>query len=168
MKSGQPRLSLLIYTCIYIVSSLVLVNILLQISHPISLGVVLIVYSLLMGSIAMVFRVSWFFYLLVLVFLGGVIVLIIYMRTLSSNEKFTPRGNMINIVPILLTYFLRIFLFFNYYYTCKSNLFGSHIFHVYNYYNRSLTIFLMVYLLLTLVRVVKLVKFERGPLVARL
>merc|ERR1711955_195348 len=30
------------------------------------------------------------FYLLILVFLGGVIVLIIYIRTLSANEKFSP------------------------------------------------------------------------------
>jgi len=68
-------------------------KILLRLTHPISLGIILIFYSLL-------FRTLWFFYLLVLVFLGGVIILIIYIRTLAANEKFTIPGSVNYLTPI--------------------------------------------------------------------
>ena len=61
-------------------------------SHPISLGIIIIIMALNIGLWAFYIVYSWFIYLLVLVFLGGVIVLIIYMSTLSANEKFSPNN----------------------------------------------------------------------------
>ena len=55
------------------------------------------------------FNISWFFFLLILVFLGGVIILVIYINTLIINEK---------IFSVKLTKFLgvifirRLFFFF--------------------------------------------------------
>merc|ERR1712152_128744 len=99
------------------------------------------------------------FYLLVLVFLGGVIVLIIYINTLAINEKFFYYK--INYKPTYLFIFfflLQIILVKNFYY--KMNLYES--------MNFISLLFLILYLLLTLVCVVKLVKFEYGPLIKRL
>jgi hypothetical protein len=168
MKSRKTRLGILIFTCIYIVRGIILVSTLTQISHPISLGVVLIVYSLLVGRISIFFRFPWFFYLLVLVFLGGVIVLIIYIRTLSANEKFIIKSPSHRGSILILIYILRSVLFFDYILPGKLNNSGVYAFHVYEYSRSSLTVFLIRYLLLTIIRVVKLVKFEKGPLVARL
>merc|ERR1712201_68821 len=58
------------------------------ISHPIFFSIILIIRSIVIGIICMKINLSWFFYLLVLVFLGGVIILIIYINTLAINEKF--------------------------------------------------------------------------------
>merc|ERR1712024_80762 len=57
-------------------------------SHPIFFSIILIIRSIVIGIICIKINLSWFFYLLVLVFLGGVIVLIIYINTLAINEKF--------------------------------------------------------------------------------
>lgn len=161
-------MSILIFTSIYIFRRLLLIGTLVTISHPISLGVVLIFYSLLVGRIRMFFSFPWFFYLLVLVFLGGVIVLVIYIRTLSANEKFAHSYHNHSLFYFFTAYTLRILLFFEFSYALKSGNILSYVRHVYSYSNSVLTIFLMRYLLLTMVRVVKLVKFEKGPLVGRL
>jgi len=142
-------------------------KILLRLTHPISLGIILIFYSLLIGRTTILFRTPWFFYLLVLVFLGGVIILIIYIRTLAANEKFIiprPVNYLIPIVAILV----RTFLLSNYNYIVKSSLNIRIVINLYEYSNRRLSIFLIIYLFITIVCVVKLVKFERGPLVGRL
>jgi len=104
-------------------------------------------------------------YLLVLVFLGGVIVLIIYMSTLSANEKFSPNsiyvGTLIFCTPVFLS---SSNLLISPYITDNINI----ITHIYESKNVSILSYLMVYLLITLVCVVKLVKFEEGPLIKRL
>merc|ERR1712002_713944 len=67
---------------------LIRIQILFYFSHPISIGLILVLLSILSGAILIKINITWFFYLLVLVFLGGVIVLIIYISTLAANEKF--------------------------------------------------------------------------------
>jgi NADH-ubiquinone oxidoreductase chain 6 len=59
-------------------------------NHPISLGLVLIAHTLLISVVTgVVGGHFWFSYILFLVFLGGVLVLFIYITSLASNEKFT-------------------------------------------------------------------------------
>lgn len=164
----SPVSQLLIFTLLIVIARVVLINILIHISHPITLGVVLVLYSLLIGGMSMFFRFPWFFYLLVLVFLGGVIVLIIYIRTLSANEKFIPGPSLVGPAPLLMGIVLRFLLFFEFSYANKSRRVFSYVSHIYEYCDSIITIFLMAYLLITIVCVVKLVKFERGPLVGRL
>ena len=100
-----------------------------------------------------------------LVFLGGVIILIIYINTLIINEK------------IFLKKFFHLiyYLFFGFlFFVFKKNIFSkinsSNFFPimVYENINIFLIAFLILYLLFTLICVVKLVKFEYGPLVKRL
>merc|ERR1711962_361291 len=102
---------------------------------------------------------------MVLVFLGGVIVLIIYISTLSANEKFSPNsiyvGTLIFCTPVFLS---SSNLLISPYITDNINI----ITHIYESKNVSILSYLMVYLLITLVCVVKLVKFEEGPLIKRL
>ena len=136
-----------------------------MISHPISLGIIIIIIALNIGIWAFYIVYSWFMYLLVLVFLGGVIVLIIYMSTLSANEKFSPNsiyaGTLIFCTPVFLS---SSNLLISPYITDNINI----ITHIYESKNVSILSYLMVYLLITLVCVVKLVKFEEGPLIKRL
>jgi len=146
---------------------MIFIKILLKLTHPISLGIVLIFYSLLIGVTAITFRAPWFFYLLVLVFLGGVIILIIYIRTLAANEKFIQPEFPRIIIFIMVGIIVR-FMLTNYNYGNKSSHNIRILINLYEYSNRRLSIFLITYLLVTIVCVVKLVKFERGPLVGRL
>merc|ERR1711902_469536 len=101
----------------------------------------------------------------VLVFLGGVIILIIYISTLAANEKFMINRSFNYLIFILILLLRRIIL---YNYSNKSTYNFRIVINLYEYSNRSISIFLIIYLLITIVCVVKLVKFERGPLVGRL
>merc|ERR1712059_3302 len=103
----------------------------------------------------------------VLVFLGGVMVLVIYMATLSANEKFssTPRLTVAPALAVRLPVLLIL-----HYRALRPNSAGSRApaLFIYDYVQLPSLVVLISYLLLTLVCVVKLVKFESGPLVKRL
>ena len=49
---------------------------------------VLIGYAILVSIRLRTLSIRWFIYLLVLIFLGGVIILIIYITSMAANEKF--------------------------------------------------------------------------------
>ena len=51
----------------------------------------LILYAVLVRIRLRTLRIRWFIYLLVLIFLGGVIVLIIYITSIAANEKFNSQ-----------------------------------------------------------------------------
>lgn len=145
----------------------VLINLILFISHPIFFRIILIISSVMVGVICIKINLSWFFYLLVLVFLGGVIILIIYINTLAMNEKFffykIFNKPLYTAIFIILT---QIIFFKNFY--LKVNFSNYMSIRLYESINLLSLIFLMLYLLLTLICVVKLVKFEYGPLIKRL
>merc|ERR1712179_871703 len=125
---------------IFFIFSLICIQSIIYIFHPIFFRLILIVISLLVSTI--VFKLnSSFFFLIMLVFLGGVMILIIYINTLAINEKF---------------FFIKI------------NTRNSIALLIYENINFYIMVFLILYLLLTLICVVKLIKFEYGPLIKRL
>ena len=101
-----------------------------------------------------------------LVFLGGVMILIIYINTLAINEKFFfIKKNFSFIffsIIILLLFLIRKNNF------VKINTRNSIALLTYENINFYIMVFLILYLLLTLICVVKLIKFEYGPLIKRL
>ena len=101
-----------------------------------------------------------------LVFLGGrVIILVIYINTLIINEKIFS----VKLTKSLSVILIRGFFFFlrkNTFYKISINRFRAII--IYEKINFFLLVFLIIYLLLTLICVVKLIKFEFGPLIKRL
>nr|YP_007317387.1 NADH dehydrogenase subunit 6 [Corallianassa coutierei]AGA56164.1 NADH dehydrogenase subunit 6 [Corallianassa coutierei] len=60
-----------------------------RLSHPLSMGLVLLIQTCLVCISCGVMSLSfWFSYVLFLVFLGGMLVLFIYVASLASNESF--------------------------------------------------------------------------------
>ena len=145
----------------------VLINIILFISHPIFFSIILIFSSIIIGTMCIKINLSWFFYLLVLVFLGGVIILIIYINTLAINEKFYFY-KVKNKSIFILIFLISIQIIFIKNYGWKINFSNFISINLYESINFISLIFLILYLLLTLICVVKLVKFEYGPLIKRL
>ena len=148
--------------------SLLLVQLIFYASHPISLGLMLVILSSITGAFLIKIRISWFFYLLVLVFLGGVIVLIIYIRTLAANEKIFFKVTNKMVIFTFLSLIILLFLFLEKNLKIKTSIGVIVAGSLYECSNISTLIFLIIYLLLTIVCVVKLVKFESGPLIKRL
>ena len=59
-------------------------------SHPLSTGLVLLIQTTLVAVAAGTLnKTFWFSYILFLIFLGGMLVLFIYVASLSSNEQFS-------------------------------------------------------------------------------
>ena len=100
-------------------------------------------------------------------FLGGVIVLIIYINTLAINEKFFLYKIFNKSLFLLMFIILFQIIFFKNFFI-KINLSNFISIILYESMNSVSLLFLILYLLLTLICVVKLVKFEYGPLIKRL
>nr|YP_010309740.1 NADH dehydrogenase subunit 6 [Epicauta tenella]UMR54857.1 NADH dehydrogenase subunit 6 [Epicauta tenella] len=142
-------------------------------SHPLSLGLTLIIQttiiSLLTGNLCFNF---WFSYILFLIMIGGMLILFIYMTSIASNEKFTFNLKLF-ILMILGTFSLTIMFFiipnldtminndminFN-----TNTLNFSMIKYTYIPMNMILT-FMIIYLFITLIAIVKIVNTKFGPL----
>merc|ERR1711970_1385453 len=148
---------------VFVFFRLIRIQILFYFSHPISIGLILVLLSILSGAILIKMNITWFFYLLVLVFLGGVIVLIIYISTLAANEKFFLSVDIVKRGVRVVVSLATIIVFYQKYVYVKISSGGIIASVLYEGPNTSLLVFLIFYLLLTLVAVVKLVKFESGP-----
>ena len=94
-----------------------------------------------------------------------VIVLIIYIRTLAANEKFKNLKSYWGLSILLVPFILKVPINLSHFKISSSMV---SILSLYHYSNFSLLVFLILYLLLALVCVVKLIKFEAGPLIKRL
>nr|AYP72695.1 NADH dehydrogenase subunit 6 [Chrysodinopsis sp. EMHAU-1507081] len=141
-------------------------------NHPISFGSVLIVQTIMMAVTSGLSNTNfWFSYILFLVMIGGMLIMFIYMTSIASNEKFKFSLKMTLILPI--TFAIKMI--------AESNIFEDNlkinetiIFNTpkmitflnkyFNFPFSMMATFLMIYLLLTLIVVVKLTKKKLGPL----
>nr|WEG23095.1 NADH dehydrogenase subunit 6 [Zenillia sp. 2 HNL-2023a] len=148
--------------------------------HPLAMGLTLLIQTLLISMLSgMISKTFWFSYILFLIFIGGMLVLFIYVTSLASNEMFSMS---IKLMIISFTMFM-IFMFMLYFmdknmllqyknteimpifnlnsYITENSL---SINKLYNYPTNLLTILLMNYLLITLIIIVKITKMFKGPL----
>nr|YP_009047843.1 NADH dehydrogenase subunit 6 [Lista haraldusalis]AHB23436.1 NADH dehydrogenase subunit 6 [Lista haraldusalis] len=142
-------------------------------NHPLSMGLKILIQTILICSIkGMLIGTYWFSYILFLTFLGGLLVLFIYVSSIASNEMFKfsikSKYNMIMIIYIIiiimfmLKYNMTNFdknmemkslfnftLFMNY----ENNI---NISKLYNNQTFKLMMMMIIYLLITLIAVVKI------------
>lgn len=128
-------------------------------------------------------KTFWFSYSLFLIFLGGILILFIYITSIASNEQFKFKINLytffiINlliIIILLFFYFLNIKTFFfnkifnldNLYIIKFKTLTFENRFilnKIYNFPINIITIILINYLFLTLIASVKITNIFEGPL----
>nr|QKD74996.1 NADH dehydrogenase subunit 6 [Suillia sp. HeleYD1] len=165
-----------LYSLIFIFSFIFM-----QMNHPLAMGLMLLIQTTLICLITGLMTKSfWFSYILFLVFLGGMLVLFIYVTSLASNEMFSLSLKMtIYAVASFSLFFLmslmfdkNIITFFSMnlemdslnniqsYFNENSLLLNK----LYNYPTNLVTLLLMNYLLITLIAVVKITKLFYGPL----
>lgn len=152
-----------------------------QIIHPLAIGLILLIQTLLICLITgLLTKRFWFSYILFLIFLGGILVLFIYVTSLASNEIFTMSTKLILISLIFI--FSSFFIF---YFLDKTSIsifinnieiesiinYSSYFLEnslslnkLYNYPTNLITILLINYLLITLIAIVKITKLFYGPL----
>nr|YP_010288398.1 NADH dehydrogenase subunit 6 [Polypedilum nubifer]UKO31614.1 NADH dehydrogenase subunit 6 [Polypedilum nubifer] len=153
-------------------------------NHPLTMGLMLMIQTFLSILFSgMIFKTFWFSYSLFLIFMGGMLILFMYMTSIASNEQFKFKIN-VNLMKILVTInllFLLIFitfnqklLFFNKIQNFEINnilMMKNLIFEnnfmlnkMYNFPMNMITILLINYLFLTLIATVKITNIFEGPL----
>nr|YP_009663900.1 NADH dehydrogenase subunit 6 [Hydrotaea spinigera]QCW07933.1 NADH dehydrogenase subunit 6 [Hydrotaea spinigera] len=145
--------------------------------HPLAMGLTLLIQTTLISMITGLMTKSfWFSYILFLVFIGGMLVLFIYVTSLASNEmfSFSMKISVISIIMFIMMMFMMYFIDKNLlmqYSNLKMsslNQLNSYLMEnslslnkLYNYPMNLLTILLMNYLLITLIAVVKLLNYMK-------
>nr|WKU84140.1 NADH dehydrogenase subunit 6 [Senaspis dentipes] len=153
----------------------------LQMNHPLTMGLMLLTQTILVCCITGLMSKSfWFSYILFLIFIGGMLVLFIYMTSLASNEMFSLSMKMITISIISLL-ILMIMIFFMDKMLLTYNLMNNemnsvsnlnsyisensiNLIKLYNYPSNLITILLVNYLLITMIASIKITKLFYGPI----
>nr|YP_009434148.1 NADH dehydrogenase subunit 6 [Hycleus phaleratus]APB02801.1 NADH dehydrogenase subunit 6 [Hycleus phaleratus]ATP06065.1 NADH dehydrogenase subunit 6 [Hycleus phaleratus] len=143
-------------------------------NHPLSLGMVLLLQTAIISMISGQFCLNyWFSYILFLILVGGMLILFIYMTSIASNEKFNLK------IELLLFLTISIFISFlvslsNHYmsdsYT-KNELTLIENFHLnfsmikfISFPMNLILLFMIIYLFLALIAIVKIIDRKQGPL----
>nr|YP_010759057.1 NADH dehydrogenase subunit 6 [Ramburiella turcomana]WEX31967.1 NADH dehydrogenase subunit 6 [Ramburiella turcomana] len=151
-----------------------------KLNHPMSMMMFIILQTFLVGLMTGTMMESfWLSYILFLTFLGGMLVLFIYITSIASNEMFKPKSITmmftlilsIIITVILITVDKTMFI------DMIKNTETTNINNSINYqemtlsleklYNKPtfiITMMMMIYLFLALVAVVKITNINQGPI----
>nr|AVN67814.1 NADH dehydrogenase subunit 6 [Ischnoptera bilunata] len=144
-----------------------------QINHPLAMGLLLLIQTVLISVISgLMSQTFWFSYILFLIFLGGMLILFIYVTSLASNEMFSLSMKLV-ISSLIMIMFIMFILNTKTMITqnqemmnfimLKNPLFNSMI-KLYNQPTGIITILMASYLFLTLIAVVKITNIFKGPL----
>nr|YP_010999471.1 NADH dehydrogenase subunit 6 [Hetaerina titia]WPM98313.1 NADH dehydrogenase subunit 6 [Hetaerina titia] len=148
-----------------------------RMKHPISMGALLITQTILICMITNNMAPNaWFSYILFLVFLGGLLVLFIYMTSVASNELFQKDLLPLNLIYIILTLIIIVMMMKdpyllnnvmeNYFqFNSKSvDVNATPVSSMLNPPYNLITMLAVLYLFLTLIVVVKITEYLQGPL----
>nr|AVM85453.1 NADH dehydrogenase subunit 6 [Anopheles gambiae] len=160
---------------------LIMSFIFMQMKHPLSMGLMLLIQTFLTCLITGIYVKSfWFSYVLFLIFLGGMLILFIYVTSLSSNEMFTMSFKLTMFSLVLFSLSMVIFSILDKTlieqfiinmemekFSMTNNLINENILSLnkmYNFPTNLITLLLINYLFLTLLVTVKITKKFYGPL----
>nr|YP_010192724.1 NADH dehydrogenase subunit 6 [Picromerus lewisi]QZP40904.1 NADH dehydrogenase subunit 6 [Picromerus lewisi]URT60198.1 NADH dehydrogenase subunit 6 [Picromerus lewisi]UYG49494.1 NADH dehydrogenase subunit 6 [Picromerus lewisi]WQM56497.1 NADH dehydrogenase subunit 6 [Picromerus lewisi] len=147
-----------------IVMSLVL----LSLNHPLSMGLILIIQTLITSTIIGFMLGSFFFsYIIIIIMLSGSLVLFIYMASVASNEKFKSPINMMFISSISMMFIMSLSFMYLYKSYLKNELYYNDtitLIKIFNTITAQLTLLMIIYLLFTMIVVSNVSKTNEGPL----
>uniref|UniRef100_G8J896 NADH-ubiquinone oxidoreductase chain 6 n=1 Tax=Tipula abdominalis TaxID=560804 RepID=G8J896_9DIPT len=166
----------------FIMCSLIISFLFTQMKHPLSMGFILLIQTfficLITGSLMKTF---WFSYVLFLIFVGGMLVLFIYMTSLASNEMFNFSLKNFFLASFLLMFSMLLIFILNDLPSLNSFSLNAEMTSIinemnfikenslnlnklYNFPTNMLTLLLINYLFLTLIIIVKITNNFFGPL----
>nr|ANT45794.1 NADH dehydrogenase subunit 6 [Adelphocoris lineolatus] len=139
--------------------------------HPLSMGMMLIMQTMLMSMLTGLMNSFWMSYILLISMLSGALVLSIYMSSVASNEKFMNKKWMWMFTMTMLMMSL-LFLFLEKKMIIKNNYFSMEMMNndiyplnkMFNMENMIMIMFLIMYLLLTMIVSTYMVNISEGPM----
>nr|YP_010177767.1 NADH dehydrogenase subunit 6 [Meleonoma mirabilis]QST15491.1 NADH dehydrogenase subunit 6 [Meleonoma mirabilis] len=152
-------------------------------NHPLSMGLMILLQTLLTCLLSgMLMKTYWFSYILFLTFLGGLLVLFIYVSSIASNEMFKIPLKMFLLmymfsISIIITSMISFnnLKWMNMNFNSDMSIFSDNflflnnenkinLIKLYNNHTFLLMILLIIYLFITLVAIVKITNIFYGPL----
>nr|YP_010284002.1 NADH dehydrogenase subunit 6 [Conopomorpha sinensis]UIF93867.1 NADH dehydrogenase subunit 6 [Conopomorpha sinensis] len=169
---------------IFIMYLITLISLLMYfLNHPLSMGLMILIQTLLLCLISgMMINTYWFSYILFLTFMGGLLVLFIYVSSITSNELFFKSYYMILYFFIMIMSSIIMYMYmksnlkwmnFSFNYEMNEKYYMFYFFNnenkinltkLYNNQTFMLMMILIIYLFITLVAVVKITNIFYGPL----
>nr|YP_009485692.1 NADH dehydrogenase subunit 6 [Carbula sinica]AVZ00828.1 NADH dehydrogenase subunit 6 [Carbula sinica] len=146
---------------------IILSLILMTLNHPLSMGLILIIQTIITAMIIGYMLESFLFsYIIIIIILSGALVLFIYMASVASNEKFNmPMKNIILFIIIMLILLTLMFLFSKESYYLNINMIDKiSLIKLFNTLTAQLTLMMIMYLLLTMIIVSNIASVSEGPL----
>nr|YP_010954690.1 NADH dehydrogenase subunit 6 [Dorcus davidis]WMW30075.1 NADH dehydrogenase subunit 6 [Dorcus davidis] len=144
------------------------------VNHPLSLGLLLLIQSTLIALISGWMNLTfWYSYILLLIMIGGMLVLFLYMTSVASNEKFKFSPLLIISSISCLMISVPISMMLDQWFLNSKILISENINLIFslmslnkflNFPAIMISISLIIYLLITLIVVIKISKFKQGPL----
>nr|QKX48635.1 NADH dehydrogenase subunit 6 [Allacma fusca] len=147
-----------------LVSSVMLSTLVLGVTTPMMLALLILLQALILCLILFfLLKTSWFSYILFLIFLGGLMIIFSYMCSLASNEKMeikinTPRTLFMVMLSIMLS------MLWSEEHMILSNESQENIFKMISPLTLTPSVISMIYLLLTLIVIVKITNKKMGAL----
>nr|YP_009227665.1 NADH dehydrogenase subunit 6 [Phlaeoba tenebrosa]AHI52119.1 NADH dehydrogenase subunit 6 [Phlaeoba tenebrosa] len=151
-----------------------------KLNHPMSMMMFIILQTFLIGLLTgMMMETFWLSYILFLTFLGGMMVLFIYITSIASNEMFKPKS-----ITMIISFILFMIMMIISVITDKTMFtdiikntetmninnyinfqeMTSSLEKLYNMPTSIVTMMMMIYLFLALVAVVKITNINQGPI----
>nr|ALO70954.1 NADH deshydrogenase subunit 6 [Pselaphinae sp. 12 EF-2015] len=156
-----------------LIMNLIMTLSMLFMKHPLSLGLILLMQTINVSLISGLLSNFWFSYILFLIFIGGMLILFMYMISIASNDMFFLNKILLIAIIFILMITLSIFMNFDLYilnlFTMMENYFmnymiNSFLLKFFNYPNKYILIILMIYLFITLIVCVKISNTSFGPM----
>nr|YP_009711662.1 NADH dehydrogenase subunit 6 [Dasypogon diadema]AYW52664.1 NADH dehydrogenase subunit 6 [Dasypogon diadema] len=152
-----------------------------QMNHPLAMGLMLLIQTLLIClTSGLMTQTFWFSYMLFLIFLGGMLVLFIYVTSLASNEMFTMSMTLFMMTVMFMMLSGTVLLFTDktllYQFMENNEMMKTELINypikensvvltkLYNFPTSMITVMLINYLLITLIVTIKITNIFYGPL----
>nr|ARH54192.1 NADH dehydrogenase subunit 6 [Coleoptera sp. 1 AH-2016] len=140
-------------------------------NHPLSMGSILLIQTITVALLSgYLFFNFWLSYILFLIMIGGLLVMFIYMTSIASNNKFQlPKFSLIFMSINFMIMMITINYFLDNFFSNMINLMIPKLSWIdgienlslskyFNYPSMFILITLMIYLLITLIAIVKIIE----------
>nr|YP_010735830.1 NADH dehydrogenase subunit 6 [Myrmeleomastax wideis]WEL32800.1 NADH dehydrogenase subunit 6 [Myrmeleomastax wideis] len=149
-------------------------------NHPMMMMMTILMQTLMICTISgMIMESFWLSYLLFLIMLGGMMVLFMYITSIASNEMLNFNKNFIKLVMLSLITIIIINIYIDKSMTImEMNNSEMHMFNqminimetselmkkLYNKPTYMMSLMMMMYLLFTMIIVIKIINIKQGPI----
>nr|QCF39635.1 NADH dehydrogenase subunit 6 [Glomeridesmus spelaeus] len=132
-----------------------------QLSHPMEMSILLIIMTLTISINSLMFSMTqWFSYILFLIYMGGVMVMFMYMSSLTPNKFPTS----IKKISFIMTFPLLFFMFNNKILKIMNLKSSMSIMKSFTFLSLNMTMIIILILMITMISIIMITQNKKTPL----